>query len=76
MIRNRVKLAVGLLVGSKLLNVTVPFLFKFAVDDINTKMGTTNEAILNFASASDTILSTAVAILVGCKSVSYNMFFL
>lgn len=65
MIRNRVKLAVGLLVGAKLLNVSVPFLFKFAVDDINTKMSTTNEAILNFSSASDTVLSTAVAILIG-----------
>uniref|UniRef100_A0A1B6IDM7 Iron-sulfur clusters transporter ABCB7, mitochondrial n=1 Tax=Homalodisca liturata TaxID=320908 RepID=A0A1B6IDM7_9HEMI len=65
-IRNRVKLAVGLLVGAKLLNVSVPFLFKFAIDDLNTKVAASGgEAFLNFSSAPDTVLSTAVAILVG-----------
>jgi len=64
-IRNRVKLAVGLLIGAKLLNVTVPFLLKFAVDDLNTKLSTSGEAALGFATAPDAVLSTAVALLVG-----------
>ena len=33
--RNRVKLAVGLLVAAKLLNISVPFIFKHAVDYLN-----------------------------------------
>lgn len=66
-IRNRVKLAVSLLIGAKLLNVSVPFLLKYAVDDINTKMASQGEAVLGFSSAPDAVLSTAVALLVGCK---------
>ncbi|XP_054264746.1 iron-sulfur clusters transporter ABCB7, mitochondrial isoform X2 [Macrosteles quadrilineatus] len=64
-IRNRVKLAVSLLIGAKLLNVSVPFLLKYAVDDINTKMASQGEAVLGFSSAPDAVLSTAVALLVG-----------
>lgn len=62
------KLAVSLLVGAKLLNVSVPFLFKYAVDNLNTKVvASGGEAVLNFSSVPDTVLSTTVAILVGCE---------
>ncbi|KAJ8958824.1 hypothetical protein NQ318_019585 [Aromia moschata] len=39
MIRNRVKLAVSLLIGAKILNVTVPFIFKYVVDYLNAGGG-------------------------------------
>ncbi|XP_075234082.1 ATP binding cassette subfamily B member 7 isoform X2 [Lycorma delicatula] len=65
-IRNRVKVAVGLLVGAKLLNVTVPFLFKFAVDDLNSKVGVSQgEPFLSIASAPDVVISLSVAMLIG-----------
>ena len=38
-IRLRVVIALGLLVGSKLLNISVPFVFKSAVDKINEIAG-------------------------------------
>ena len=34
-VRRRVKIAVGLLVAAKLLNISVPFIFKHAVDNLN-----------------------------------------
>ncbi|CAH0386894.1 unnamed protein product [Bemisia tabaci] len=64
-IRNRVKVAMGLLVGAKVLNIGVPFLFKHAVDSLNTLASSNGEAVLNFSSAPDTVLSASVALLVG-----------
>ncbi|KAE8738969.1 ABC-transporter, subfamily B member 04 [Frankliniella occidentalis] len=61
-IRKRVKIAMGLLVGSKALNVSVPFLFKYAVDTLNV---TPDGNILNLATASDTVLTYSVALLLG-----------
>ena len=40
-VRRRVKLAVGLLVAAKLLNISVPFIFKHAVDYLNQGGGGT-----------------------------------
>ncbi|XP_012278205.1 ATP-binding cassette sub-family B member 7, mitochondrial [Orussus abietinus] len=65
-IRNRVKVAVGLLVGAKLLNVGVPFLFKYAVDLLNAQtMTATGEAALNLATAPATLGTAGVSLLLG-----------
>ncbi|KAG6544792.1 hypothetical protein Mapa_013818 [Marchantia paleacea] len=39
--RRRVLVALGLLIGSKVLNVQVPFLFKYAIDSLSTAVGAT-----------------------------------
>ncbi|XP_018795455.1 PREDICTED: ATP-binding cassette sub-family B member 7, mitochondrial isoform X1 [Bactrocera latifrons] len=59
LVRKRVVISLGLLVGSKMLTVCVPFLFKGAVDTLNT-MNT-----LNMDTAPDTVLSVATAMLLG-----------
>lgn len=56
MIRNRVTLALGLLVGSKVLNVGVPFLFKAAVDNLN---------VLSTASVPETTLALCSSVILG-----------
>lgn len=61
-IRKRVKIAVGLLISAKLLNVSVPFLFKYAVDFFNTG------ATLGMATAPATVATVGTSILLGCKS--------
>ncbi|ALC43336.1 ABCB7, partial [Drosophila busckii] len=58
LVRKRVGISLGLLAGSKLLTVCVPFLFKGAVDSMTT---------LNMDTAPDVVLSTATALLLGCK---------
>ncbi|KRT84924.1 ABC transporter ATP-binding protein [Oryctes borbonicus] len=58
-IRNRVSLAVGLLVGAKIMNVTVPFIFKYAVDYLN--VGNT----LNMDSAPATVFTVTTSLLLG-----------
>lgn len=55
-IRNRVMVALSLLIGSKLLNVSIPFLFKGAVDNLN---------VLSTATAPDTALTVCSAIVLG-----------
>ncbi|KAJ8680880.1 hypothetical protein QAD02_016667 [Eretmocerus hayati] len=59
-IRNRVKVALSLLIGAKVLNVSVPFLFKYAVDTFNINA---SEAAL--ASAPETVATFGTALLVG-----------
>lgn len=59
-IRDRVTLAVGLLIGAKVLNVSVPFIFKYAIDYLNSA-GT-----LNLDSAPATVTAVATSILIGC----------
>ncbi|GJQ70213.1 ABCB7 [Trypoxylus dichotomus] len=58
-IRNRVSLAVSLLVGAKIMNVAVPFIFKYSVDYLN--VGST----LNMDSAPATVLTVATSLLLG-----------
>jgi ATP-binding cassette subfamily B (MDR/TAP) protein 7 len=58
-IRDRVTLAVGLLIGAKVLNVSVPFIFKYAIDYLNSA-GT-----LNLDSAPATVTAVATSILIG-----------
>ncbi|XP_071440585.1 iron-sulfur clusters transporter ABCB7, mitochondrial isoform X2 [Hetaerina americana] len=65
-IKNRVMLAVGLLVGAKLMNVAVPFIFKYTVDGLNAAM-TSSEAgpILSMDSAPETVMAVATSLLLG-----------
>lgn len=58
-IRTRVSVAVGLLISAKIMNVAVPFTFKYAVDYLN--MGGT----LNMSTAPDAVLTVATSILLG-----------
>lgn len=60
-IRDRVTLALSLLVGAKVLNVSVPFIFKYAVDYLN--VGNT----LNMDTAPETVGTVATSILLGCR---------
>ena len=59
----------GLLVSAKLLNVAVPFLFKYAVDNLNAHL----DSPLHLSGDPQTaVLTTTFAILIGCKS--YKIF--
>lgn len=53
-----VLISLGLLAGSKVLNVSVPFLFKGAVDAFGA---------LNMNSAPETVLALSTSLLIGCK---------
>lgn len=59
--RNRVKLALGLLVGAKMLNVSVPFIFKYSVDYLNSCN------TLSLSTPPETIITVATAMVLGCK---------
>ncbi|XP_061396194.1 iron-sulfur clusters transporter ABCB7, mitochondrial isoform X1 [Musca vetustissima] len=56
LVRKRVAISLGLLAGSKVLTVCVPFLFKGAVDTMGS---------LTMDTPADTILTTATAMLIG-----------
>ncbi|XP_014467517.1 PREDICTED: ATP-binding cassette sub-family B member 7, mitochondrial [Dinoponera quadriceps] len=65
-IRKRVKIAVGLLAGAKVLNVTVPFIFKYAVDILNShSVATTGTAVMGLTTAPATVATVATSLLVG-----------
>lgn len=55
---SRVMISMSLLVGSKVMNVCVPFLFKGAVDSLG---------VLNMNSAPETVLALSSSLLIGCK---------
>lgn len=58
----------GLLIGAKVLNVLVPFIFKYAVDALNTHTATINgSAIMDLTTAPATVATVATSLLVGCK---------
>lgn len=65
--RRNVKGSLGLLVGAKLVNVTVPFLFKHVVDSIPSDIGkqssaqSSSEAVSTVSNSIDTITATAEA---------------
>ncbi|XP_042476875.1 ABC transporter B family member 25, mitochondrial-like [Macadamia integrifolia] len=65
--RLRVVMALGLLVGAKVLNVQVPFLFKLAVDWLSTETGTGIELALLATSNSAllVIFASPAAVMVG-----------
>ncbi|KAJ7964346.1 ABC transporter family protein [Quillaja saponaria] len=65
--RLRVIAALGFLVGAKVLNVQVPFLFKLAVDWLTTATGNAS-ALASFTTANSTLLAlfaTPAAVLIG-----------
>lgn len=70
MIRNRVMLSLSLLFGAKIMNVTVPFLFKYAVDNVNEMTTTSGEMLLGMATVPQALSTTAVCLLLGCKLVN------
>ncbi|XP_013136595.1 PREDICTED: ATP-binding cassette sub-family B member 7, mitochondrial isoform X2 [Papilio polytes] len=66
MIRNRVMLSLSLLFGAKMMNVTVPFLFKYAVDEVNHVATTpAGDALLGMATVPQALGTTAFSLLVG-----------
>lgn len=66
--KDRVKLALKLLISAKLLNVSVPFIFKYSVDYLNSA-GT-----LNMTTPQDTIITVATSLLLGCKFNPTNIY--
>ncbi|XP_076661848.1 ATP binding cassette subfamily B member 7 isoform X1 [Halictus rubicundus] len=65
-IRKRVKLALGLLVSAKVLNVGVPFIFKYAIDTLNAQNITAGgSAILSVETAPETVATVATSLLIG-----------
>lgn len=60
-LRARVVISLGLLAGAKLTNVTVPFMFKYAVDELNQMSG----HMLNLNDAPSTVATMATAVLIG-----------
>ncbi|KAM4555397.1 iron-sulfur clusters transporter ABCB7, mitochondrial [Odontesthes bonariensis] len=60
-LRARVAISLGLLAGAKLTNVTVPFMFKYAVDELNQMSG----QMLNLNDAPSTVATMATAVLIG-----------
>ncbi|KAH7564701.1 hypothetical protein JRO89_XS09G0007900 [Xanthoceras sorbifolium] len=66
--RFRVVAALGFLVGAKVLNVQVPFLFKLAVDWLTSATTTNAGALASFSAANSTALAvfaTPAAVLIG-----------
>ncbi|XP_068615445.1 iron-sulfur clusters transporter ABCB7, mitochondrial-like, partial [Brachionichthys hirsutus] len=60
-LRARVVISLGLLAGAKITNVTVPFMFKYAVDELNQM----SEHMLNLSDAPSTVVTMATAMLIG-----------
>ncbi|KAM4662920.1 iron-sulfur clusters transporter ABCB7, mitochondrial [Discoglossus pictus] len=60
-LRARVAISLGLLAGAKSMNIVVPFMFKYAVDNLNQISGN----VLNLSDASNTIATMATAVLIG-----------
>lgn len=50
-------------VWSQGMNIVVPFMFKYAVDNLNEVSGN----VLNLADASNTVATMATAVLIGCE---------
>ncbi|XP_023954594.2 iron-sulfur clusters transporter ABCB7, mitochondrial isoform X1 [Bicyclus anynana] len=66
MIRNRVMVSLSLLFGAKVMNVSVPFLFKYAVDEVNQMTVTpAGDALLGMATVPQALGTTAFSLLVG-----------
>ncbi|XP_070693417.1 iron-sulfur clusters transporter ABCB7, mitochondrial [Pempheris klunzingeri] len=60
-LRARVAVSLGLLAAAKITNVTVPFMFKYAVDELNQMSG----HMLNLNDAPSTVATMATAVLIG-----------
>uniref|UniRef100_A0A8D8VUY6 Iron-sulfur clusters transporter ABCB7, mitochondrial n=1 Tax=Cacopsylla melanoneura TaxID=428564 RepID=A0A8D8VUY6_9HEMI len=64
-VRNRVKVAMGLLISAKLANVAVPFLFKYAVDELNTGLASNGAAVLDLTNSTDALIAATTSIILG-----------
>lgn len=64
-VRRKVTTAIGLLVGAKILNVTVPFIFKYAIDGLN--LG------LNMNTPVDTVLTAATSLMIACEFITLKI---
>jgi len=62
--RKRVMVAVGFLVGAKVVNICVPVLFKLGVDSLGPVADLTN--------AVDTVSTFTFAVLIGCKLIVFD----
>uniref|UniRef100_A0A4W3K4V2 Iron-sulfur clusters transporter ABCB7, mitochondrial n=1 Tax=Callorhinchus milii TaxID=7868 RepID=A0A4W3K4V2_CALMI len=60
-LRARVAVSLGLLVSAKLMNIVVPFTFKYAVNELNQMSG----GVLNLNDATNTVITMTTAILIG-----------
>ncbi|XP_029463524.1 ATP-binding cassette sub-family B member 7, mitochondrial isoform X3 [Rhinatrema bivittatum] len=60
-LRARVAISLGLLAGAKAMNIVVPFMFKYAVDNLNQMSGN----VLNLSDAPNTVATMATAVLIG-----------
>ncbi|XP_050432614.1 iron-sulfur clusters transporter ABCB7, mitochondrial isoform X2 [Adelges cooleyi] len=75
-IRKRVTLSLGLLATAKVLNVSVPFLLKYAMDELNVKVGPAGEALLTMDSAPETVLTVVTTLLISygvCRAAAAGM---
>lgn len=59
-IRNRVLASVTLLILAKVINVEVPFIFKYAIDHLNKHTGD----LLAFSDPSSTVMTTSISLMV------------
>lgn len=59
-LKKRVVVALGLLVAAKAVNVSVPFIFKYLIDFLNTSQGTP----LNFSDPATTAITSAISLVV------------
>ncbi|XP_077297885.1 ATP binding cassette subfamily B member 7 isoform X2 [Arctopsyche grandis] len=64
-IRSRVKLSLSLLIGAKVLNVSVPFIFKYAVDEVNSAVAVNGEAVLGMATVPQALGTAGLSLLIG-----------
>nr|XP_015206565.1 PREDICTED: ATP-binding cassette sub-family B member 7, mitochondrial [Lepisosteus oculatus] len=60
-LRARVAVSLGLLAGAKMTNIVVPFMFKYAVDNLNQMSGN----MLNLSDAPSTVATMATTVLIG-----------
>nr|XP_008121316.1 PREDICTED: ATP-binding cassette sub-family B member 7, mitochondrial [Anolis carolinensis] len=60
-LRARVAISLGFLAGAKAMNIVVPFMFKYAVDNLNQMSGN----VLNLSDAPNTVTTMATAVLIG-----------
>ncbi|XP_025414077.1 ATP-binding cassette sub-family B member 7, mitochondrial-like isoform X2 [Sipha flava] len=75
-IRKRVTLALGLLAAAKVLNVSVPFLLKYAIDELNENLGSSGDALLTMGSAPETVLTVVSTLLISygvCRAAAAGM---
>lgn len=62
----------GLLVGAKVLNVLVPFIFKYAIDILNAQTATmSGGAVMDLTTAPATVATVATSLLVGCRDTKF-----